>query len=174
MKGEKAYDAGSIVPALAQNVRAGHPLFVLCPRFQRLGHPSNPNRQDASVTVETSYFTQITITFKSPGCRLNRKSSKFECYRLVTPVDYCSFAYSTLACFRTGMSEAASFPRVRKSIYAASALTRAASASAPVEFFASSAFARAFPRCASAPVQQFQTMPLRSRIFWNSTAASLP
>src|ERR1700691_1125539 len=83
MKGEKAYDAGSIVPALAQNARAGHPLFVLCPRFQRLGHPSNPNRQDASVTVETSYFTQITITFKSPGCRLNRKSSKFECYRLV-------------------------------------------------------------------------------------------
>jgi hypothetical protein len=40
MKGEKAYDAGSIVPALAQNARAGHPLFVLCPRFQRLGHPS--------------------------------------------------------------------------------------------------------------------------------------
>ncbi len=39
------------------------------------------------------------------------------------------------------------------------------SASAPDEFLACNAFARATPRCASAPVQQFQTMPLWSRIF---------
>jgi hypothetical protein len=36
------------------------------------------------------------------------------------------------------------------------------------------AFARATPRCANAPVQQFHTMPLWSRIFWNSAAAALP
>ena len=29
---------------------------------------------------------------------------------------YCSFAYSALACFRMGMSESASFQRVRKSL----------------------------------------------------------
>src|SRR5580700_9303646 len=29
---------------------------------------------------------------------------------------YCSFAYSTLACFKMGMSESASFQRVRKSL----------------------------------------------------------
>ena len=35
----------------------------------------------------------------------------------------------------------------------------------PDEFFACSALARATPRCAKAPVQQFPTMPLWSRIF---------
>ena len=35
---------------------------------------------------------------------------------------YCSFAYSTLACFRMGMSGSASFQRARKSWYAAFAL----------------------------------------------------
>jgi hypothetical protein len=36
------------------------------------------------------------------------------------------------------------------------------------------ALARATPRCANDPVQQFQTMPLWSMIFWNSAAAALP
>jgi len=45
---------------------------------------------------------------------------------------------------------------------------------APCEVFDCKAFARAIPRCANAPVQQFQTMPLWSRIFSNSAAAALP
>ena len=43
--------------------------------------------------------------------------------------------------------------------------TAAASASAPCEVLHCKALARAKPRWASAPVQQFQTMPLWSRIF---------
>src|SRR5208282_5793636 len=87
----------------------------------------------------------------------------------------CSnFAYSPLASFRMGMSASASFQRVRKSLYAASARTRAASASAPCEVLACKALARATPKCANAPVQQFQTMPLWSISFWNSAAAALP
>src|ERR1700732_4024360 len=43
---------------------------------------------------------------------------------------HCIFAYPALASFSMGMSGSASFQRVRKSLYAASALTRAASASA--------------------------------------------
>ena len=78
---------------------------------------------------------------------------------------YCSFAYSALACFKRGMSGSASFQRVRKSLYAASARSRVLSASAPCEVFACKAFARATPRCANAPVQQFQTMPLLLSIF---------
>ena len=35
----------------------------------------------------------------------------------------------------------------------------------PCEVFASKALAHATPKCANAPVQQFQTMPLWSRIF---------
>jgi hypothetical protein len=54
-----------------------------------------------------------------------------------------------------GMSGSASFQRVRNSLQAASALTRAASASAPCEVFDCKAFARATPRCAKAPVHQF-------------------
>jgi hypothetical protein len=46
---------------------------------------------------------------------------------------YCSLAYSALACFRMGMLGSASFQSVRKSLYEVSALTRAASASAPCE-----------------------------------------
>jgi hypothetical protein len=46
------------------------------------------------------------------------------------------------------------------------------SASAPCDDRASRASARATPRRASAPVQQFHTMPLWSRIFWNSAAAA--
>src|ERR1019366_227025 len=88
--------------------------------------------------------------------------------------DYRSFAYSALACFRMGMSGSASFQSVRKSLWAASARTRAASASAPCEVLDCRALARATPRCAKAPVQQFQTMPLWSMIFWNSAAAALP
>jgi hypothetical protein len=42
-----------------------------------------------------------------------------------------SLAYSDLASFRMGMSGSASFQSVRKSLYAARARTRAASASAP-------------------------------------------
>jgi len=90
------------------------------------------------------------------------------------PPHYCSFAYSALDSFRMGMSESASFQSVRKSLYAASARTRAASASAPCEVLDRKAFARATPRCANAPVQQFQTMPPWSRILWNSAAASGP
>ena len=37
--------------------------------------------------------------------------------------NYCNFAYSALACLRTRMSESASFQSVRKSLYAARALT---------------------------------------------------
>jgi hypothetical protein len=77
-------------------------------------------------------------------------------------------------CFRMGMSGSASFQSVRKSWYAASARTRAASASAPCEVLAWRAFALATPRCDNAPVQQFQTMPLWSRIFWNSAAEARP
>src|ERR1700733_6163056 len=51
--------------------------------------------------------------------------------------------------------------------------THAASVSAPGEVLACKALARATPRYAKAPVQQFQTIPLWSRIFWNSDAASL-
>jgi hypothetical protein len=40
---------------------------------------------------------------------------------LLASVDYCSFAYSALACSRMGMSGSASFQRVRKSWYAARA-----------------------------------------------------
>src|SRR5208282_1862956 len=59
----------------------------------------------------------------------------------------CSnFAYSPLASFRMGMSASASFQRVRKSLYAASARTRAASASAPCEVLACKALARATPK----------------------------
>jgi hypothetical protein len=74
----------------------------------------------------------------------------------------CSFASSALAFFRMGMSGSgsgsgsASFQSLRKSWSAASARTRAASASAPCEVLACKAWARAKPRCASAPVQQFQ------------------
>ena len=75
-------------------------------------------------------------------------------------INHCNLVYSDLACFRMGMSESASFQSVRKSFYAASARTRAASVSTPCADLARSAFARARPRCASAPVQQFQTMPL--------------
>ena len=32
-----------------------------------------------------------------------------ECNRLISPTDYCSFAYSALASFRMGMSGSASF-----------------------------------------------------------------
>src|SRR4029077_4512283 len=64
-----------------------------------------------------------------------------------------------------GVSGSASFQRVRKSLYAASARTRAASASAPCEVLDCKALARATPRCANAPVQQFQMMPLWSIIF---------
>ena len=39
------------------------------------------------------------------------------------------------------------------------------SASAPFEVLDCKALARATPRCANAPVQQFQTMPLWSMIF---------
>ena len=78
---------------------------------------------------------------------------------------HSSFAYSALACFRMGMSGSASFQRTRKSLYAANARTRAASESAPCEFLACNAFARATPRRANAPVQQFQTTPSWSIIF---------
>ena len=74
--------------------------------------------------------------------------------------DYWNLAYSIFACFRIGMSASASFQSVRKSLYAANALTRAASSSAPPEVLACKALARARPRCAKAPVQQFPTMPL--------------
>jgi hypothetical protein len=73
---------------------------------------------------------------------------------------YCSFAYTALACFRMGMLGSASFHSVRKSLSAASARMRVALASAPCEVLASKAFARATPKCANAPVQQFQTIPL--------------
>jgi len=33
-----------------------------------------------------------------------------------SPLDYCSFAYSALACLRMGMSASASFQRVKKSL----------------------------------------------------------
>jgi hypothetical protein len=39
-----------------------------------------------------------------------------------SPLDYCSFAYSALACLRMGMSGSASFQRVKKSLQAAGAL----------------------------------------------------
>ena len=87
---------------------------------------------------------------------------------------YCSFAYSALACVKMGMSESAFSQSLKKSLYAVSALTRPALASAPREVLVCRAFARATPRCANAPVQQFQTMPLCSRIFWNSAAACVP
>ncbi len=64
--------------------------------------------------------------------------------------------------------------QISNSTEAATARTRAASASAPREVLACKALARATPKCANAPVQQFQTMPLWSRIFWNSAAAALP
>src|SRR5208282_2528619 len=78
---------------------------------------------------------------------------------------YCRAAYSDLACFRMGTSGSASFQRVRKSLYAARARTRAAPASVPWDVFVCIALARATPRCAKAPVQQFHTVPLWSRIF---------
>src|SRR5439155_895412 len=65
------------------------------------------------------------------------------------PPNYCSFAYSALACFRMGMSGSASFQRVRKYWYA-------------VWAFAESpciAYARARPRRASAPSGKFLTAP---------------
>jgi hypothetical protein len=58
------------------------------------------------------------------------------------------------------MSESASFQSVRNSLYAASARTRAASASACCNVFDCKARARATPKCAKAPVQQFPTRPL--------------
>ena len=36
--------------------------------------------------------------------------------RFPATAGYCSFAYSALACFKTGMSRSASFQRVRKSL----------------------------------------------------------
>jgi hypothetical protein len=63
-----------------------------------------------------------------------------------------------LGLLRMGMSGSASFQSVRKSLSAASA--RMPAAAAPCEVLACRALARATPRCASAPVQQFQTMPL--------------
>jgi len=107
------------------------------------------------------------------------RTSRTKCVRLLQSGGrqtrlHCNLAYSALACFKMGMSGSASFQRVRKSLYAASARTRAASASAACEVFACKAFARATPRCANAPVQQFQTMPLWSMIFWNSAAAAPP
>jgi hypothetical protein len=68
------------------------------------------------------------------------------------------------------MPGSASFHSARKSLYAASALTRAASASAPCEVFACKAYARAKPRCASAPIGSFPATPGWSTIFWNSAA----
>src|SRR5438128_104632 len=56
-------------------------------------------------------------------------------------------------------AERLKFPGTKKSLYAASARPWAASAFAVYEDFHSKAFARASPRCASAPVQQFQTIP---------------
>ena len=61
--------------------------------------------------------------------------------------------------FVDGMSESASFQSVRKSLCAANARTRAASASTHLDVRDRNAFARAKPKCAIVPVQQFQTMP---------------
>src|ERR1700722_20057628 len=97
------------------------------------------------------------IWFRKPSANSKRRGRTFP--------GYCNFAYSALACLKTGISESASFQRVRKSLYAANARPRAASASAPCEVRDCKAFARATPRCANAPVQQFQTIPLWSRIF---------
>jgi hypothetical protein len=63
------------------------------------------------------------------------------------------------------MSESASFQSAGKSSYAASDRTRAASIPAACEVLASKPFARAAPKCANAPIQQFQTMPLWLIIF---------
>ena len=59
---------------------------------------------------------------------------------------YCNFAYSALACLRMGMLGSASCQRVRKSWWAASALTLAAAASATCEVLDCKALARATPR----------------------------
>ena len=116
-----------------------------------------------------AFLVNLIAPCPTSGFLVNR-----ELVRANSGIGYISFAYSDFASVWIGMSASASFQRVRKSLYAASALTRAASASALVEFFACNAFARATPSRASAPVQQFQTMPLWSRIFRNSAAASLP
>jgi hypothetical protein len=66
------------------------------------------------------------------------------------------------------------FPEREENFVGGEPRTRAAAASALCEVLDSKALARATPRCANAPVQQFHTMPLWSRTVWNSAAASFP
>jgi hypothetical protein len=72
--------------------------------------------------------------------------------------------YSALASFRMGMSESASFQR-EEILVGGKCRDAGGVASAPCEVLDCKGLARATPRCANAPVQQFQTMPLWSRIF---------
>jgi hypothetical protein len=62
---------------------------------------------------------------------------------------YCSFAYSTFACLRVGISRSASFQSVRNSWYSARAFG----------VFPCRTLARARPRCARAPISSFCTTP---------------
>ena len=77
------------------------------------------------------------------------KNGMLTVLQVLEPTSYCSFAYYTLASFRTGISGSASFQRAKKSWYAAWALVLSPA----------STYALPSPKRANAPVVQLQVMP---------------
>ena len=82
-----------------------------------------------------------------------------------SPTPLLQFRVLRLGFFQDGNVGIGVFPERKKLLISGERPTAGQIGIRPCEVLACKALARATPRCASAPVQQFQTMPLWSRIF---------
>jgi hypothetical protein len=137
MTGEARLPSGTVSFSVGRN---GGPktLVIDSQRSQKSGQQIQQFASTAETPLGAATVLKDLVNRRSDGRKRRDRSTRLICLGCSKPFDQLpcisslgcdKFAYSALAAMRIGMSGSASFQSVRKSLYAARARTRAASAS---------------------------------------------